>query len=413
MATLDIAILIPDAFLVFLTDRARYKVAFGGRGAAKTETFIRILIYECLQYPHRVLCCREIQNSIEESTKLALEDIMAEMGLLGPGKFFQRTKKSIVGRNGSRFMFEGLYRNANKIKSYKGITRCFIDEAQMISANSFKYLRPTMRDMGSEFLIVFNPENADDAVYRRFVEDAQGNAVTPRWNWIVRKINFTQNPFFNAVLRDEMLEDRETDYENYLHVWEGELNTVSEALIFSKKFVVKDFVLSEEADLNYGADWGFSQDPTTLLRAYVDEKRRRIYVDYEACKKGVEIDHIAHLFDTVPGARLHTIRADSAYPATISFVKRAGFKIIGAKKGPGSVEDGIKFLRGYTIVVHSRCVHLLHEFKNYKYKINTASGDVTRIIIDAHNHLIDSLRYALEPLIQNRMRKIRIGFAKW
>ena len=412
MAVLDIEISIPDAFLVFLTERARYKVAYGGRGSSKTESFVRILIYECLQYPHRVLCCREIQKSIDASIKQALEDIMTEMGLLGPGKFFRRTDKYIVGRNGSRFIFEGLYRNKTKVKSYKGITRCFIDEAEMISAVSWKYLIPTIRESGSEFLIAFNPENVDDAVYRRFIE-RDGIPVVPKWNWIIRKINFDQNPFFPKVLSDEMIDDRETDYENYLHIWAGELNTVSEALIFSKRFVVKDFVLSENADLNYGADWGFSQDPTALLRTYVDEKRKRIYIDYEACKKGVEIDRLPQFFDKVPGTRKHLIRADSATPANISHVNRHGFRCVGVKKGPGSVENGITFLKGYTIVVHPRCVHLLHELKNYKYKVNALSGDVTRIIIDAHNHLIDSLRYALEPLIQNQMRKIRIGFAKW
>lgn len=403
MPALDIDISIPEAFEEYLRPY-RYKIAYGGRGGTKTESFARILIKDSLEYPHFNLCCREIQKSIEQSTKKTIESVMNEMGVLGHDKFFRSTKTKIYSPyNGASFIFEGLWQNADKIKSYKGITKCLIDEAQKVRKKSLKDLIPTIREPGSEILMGFNPENATDPVYKMFVESDTGIPAVLPPNSLVRKINYDQNPWFHLTeLVAEMEFDRQNDYEKYLHVWEGELNTVSDRIVFSRRFVVDDFVLPANSDFFYGADWGFSQDPTTLLRCVVDQKARRIYVDYEACKVGVEMEDIPALFETVPGAKKYKIRADSARPETISYVRRKGFKIVGVEKGKGSVEDGIEFLKNYTIVVHSRCKHLLKELKNYSYKVNNLSGDITTILVDAWNHLIDSLRYAVQPLIKNR-----------
>lgn len=411
MAVLNIDMEIPEAFEEYLRPH-RYKVAYGGRGAAKTETFARIVIAESLNYPHLTLCCREIQKSIADSTKKTIEVAMYEMGVLGPDKFFRTTEKKIYSPyNGAEFVFEGLWRNADKIKSYKGITRCLVDEAQKISKKSLKDLIPTIREPGSQFLFAFNPEYATDPAYRMFVESDTGVPAILPPDSLVNKINYDQNPWFGETeLVKEMLHDRAHDYEKYLHVWEGELNLMSEEIIFSGKFVVDDFELPKDSPFLYGADWGFSQDPTTLLRCLVDEVNRKIYIDYETSGVGVEMENIPALFDKVPGSRKNKIRADSARPETISYVRRKGFKIVGVEKGPGSVEDGIEFLKNFTIVIHSRCKHIIKEFMNYKYKVNALSGDITANIVDAWNHLIDSLRYACQPLIRNR-RILRIGFS--
>ncbi len=406
--SLDINMEIPEAFAEYL-DPYRYKVAYGGRAGTKTETFARILVKESMEYPHLTLCCREIQKSIEQSTKKTIESVMNEMGILGHDKFFRSNKTQIYSpHNNAGFIFDGLWQNADKIKSYKGITRCLVDEAQKVSKKSLRDLIPTIREPGSEILLSFNPEFGSDPVYRMFVESELGVPAILPPNSLVRKINFDQNPWFHETeLVQEMEFDRANDYEKYLHIWEGELNTVSEAIIFSGRFVVKDFELPDDSDFLYGADWGFSQDPTTLLRCLVDSSARKIYVDYEASGVGVEMEDIPKLFEKVPGARKHKIRADSARPETISYIRRKGFKIVGVEKGKGSVEDGIEFLKNYTIVVHTRCKHLLKELRNYSYKVNKQTEDVTKIIVDAWNHLIDSLRYACQPLIKNR-RILRI-----
>lgn len=409
---IEASIEIPAAFLDFYDDY-RYKVAYGGRGGAKTESFARILVEESLEYPHKNLCCREIQKSIKKSTKATIEAVMNSMGVLGNDKFFRNTDTSIYSPyNHSEFIFEGLWQNADHIRSIKGITRCLIDEAQNVRAKSLKDLKPCVREKGSQFLISFNSENATDPVWKMFIESEPGVPAILPPRTLVKKINYDQNPWFHETeLYEEMMFDKANDYEKYLHVWKGELDTVSEAKIFSGRYVVEDFILPEDSPFLYGADWGFSQDPTALLRCLVDEKNKKIYIDYEACKVGVEMEDLPALFDKVPGARKHKIRADNARPETISYVRRKGFNIVAVKKlkgVKGSVEDGIEFLKNFTIVVHSRCKYLIQEFTNYSYKINPLTEDITTDIVDAWNHLIDSLRYACQPLIRNRtMLRIR------
>lgn len=113
----------------------------------------------------------------------------------------------------------------------------------------------------------------------------------------------------------------------------------------------------------------------------------------------------------IPGIELHTVRADSARPETISHVKSKGENedrenlplIVGAEKGKGSVEDGIAHLRSYKeIIIHPRCKKTLNEARLYSYKVDRLSGDVLTDIVDAHNHYMDALRYALEPVMKKK-----------
>jgi len=123
---------------------------------------------------------------------------------------------------------------------------------------------------------------------------------------------------------------------------------------------------------------------------------------------GIEIDDLPELFDTVPLSRKYTIRADSARPETISYVKRQGFKIVKAKKGEGSVEDGIVFLQSYTIKIHSRCKHTIDDFTFYSYKTHRLTGDILPEPIDADNHSPDAARYATEPIWAKISREVRV-----
>jgi phage terminase large subunit len=130
-----------------------------------------------------------------------------------------------------------------------------------------------------------------------------------------------------------------------------------------------------------------------------------LYVEHEAYKIGCDIDHTAELFDTIPGFRGGTtIRADSARPETISFLNRHGYpNVVAAEKGPGSVEDGVAFLRSFErIVIHPRCKHTADEARMYRYKTDRLTDAVLTDIVDANNHCIDALRYALEPLARSR-----------
>ena len=118
----------------------------------------------------------------------------------------------------------------------------------------------------------------------------------------------------------------------------------------------------------------------------------------EAWQIGCEIDHLPKLFDTIPGTRKWLVRADSARPETVSYMKRQGFRITSALKGQGSIEDGVEFLRSFDIIVHPRCVKVAEELTLYAYKVDEHTGDILPVLDDKNNHTIDALRYALEEL---------------
>jgi phage terminase large subunit len=340
-----------------------------------------------------VLCCREIQRSISDSVHALIKSIVMDR----PGWNVINTE--ITYQNGSRFLFKGLYRNVHSIKSTEGIDIAWVEEAQAVSQESLDLLIPTVRKPGSEVWFTFNPNTEDDPVYRMFIESERDDAI-------VRKINHSDNQFFPEVLRKEMEYDKRTDYEKYLHIWEGQCRTISDAQVFKGKFRSAVFDTHDDAVFYIGADWGFSQDPSTLVRGYIHDGK--LWIDHEAYGVGVDIDDTPALFDSVPDARKWWITADSARPETISYMRKAGYKMRSAKKGKGSVEDGITFLRGFEeIIVHERCRHVLDEMKHYSYKTDKLTGDVLPVLEDKHNHCIDALRYALEPvMLKNRTPRI-------
>jgi phage terminase large subunit len=215
------------------------------------------------------------------------------------------------------------------------------------------------------------------------------------------KVNYWDNKFFSDELKAEMEYQKALDYDDYLHIWEGECKRASDAQIFKNKFVVEDFDSPRNAVYYYGLDWGFSQDPTAMLRCFIVDNE--LYIDYEAGGKQVELDLTYKLIDTMPNARTHVIRADCARPESISFVRRQGYKIESVHKWSGSVEDGVEHIRSFKKVhIHTRCREVAGEFVKYSYKVDRLSDDILPAIVDANNHYIDALRYALQPMIKRK-----------
>jgi phage terminase large subunit len=386
----DVNINIPEVFQE-LFNPYRYKV-YGGRGAAKSHTFAIALLVLGLKKPLRILCCREIQLSINDSVKRILDDKIKQYGLEG---FYSSTKTEITGINGTAFIFCGLGSNISSIPSKEGVDICWVEEAESVRDGSLTTLIPTIRKKGSEIWFSFNPKDENSPVYQKFVACKESPP-----NSFIKLVNYYDNPFFsNTTLQAEMEWDKKTDKDKYLHVWEGQLLKQSEANVF-KNWAIDVFEAPEDTIFYYGADWGFSQDPSTLVRCYIDDLNRKLYIDYEAYGVGVEIDETPQLFDSVPGSRDWKITADNARPETISYMNRNGFKIVPSKKGKGSVEDGIAFIKKYKIIVHQRCKHVIDELKLYSYKIDPKTGDILPIIVDKHNNMIDALRYAIEKLWQ-------------
>lgn len=384
----------------------RHKVAYGGRGSSKSWTFARLLVALGAHKRIRVLAARELQNSIKDSVLYLL---ISQIEALGLENYYSWGENFLRGRNGTDFVFKGLRHNIKEVKSTEDIDICWVEEAQNVSELSWRTLIPTIRAPGSEIWVTFNPDTADDPTYKRFV-------LNPPPDTVLTKVNWNRNPWLSKELNDERLYLMRVDPDAYANVWGGEPVSYSSAQIFSEKWSVDRFEPGEDWDgPYYGADWGFSTDPTTLVKVWIHG--RKLYIEREMWRVKLELDNIAGEFYRVMGEgdiqfKKRLIRADQSRPDTISKVRstplndRMGsfkLRVMGAEKWPGSVEEGITFLRSFEeIIIHERCTHAQFEARNYKHKVDRLTEDVLPDIVDKHNHIWDGVRYALQPMIRNR-----------
>lgn len=374
-----------------------FKGWWGGRAGAKSTQLARAAIFRGCLRPLKIVCTREYQNSISDSILALLVD---QIRILGLQDCFDVQKNAIYGRNGTKFVFRGLKKNIDSIRSMDGIDLCLVHEAHSISEDSWEVLIPTIRKDGSEIWFEWNPQEDSDPVQQRFIENCPPNSY-------ICNINYDRNPWLTDKSRRNMEYDKKRDYGLYQHIWKGKTRKRTESLVFKHWRVDGDIAPTESDILYYGSDFGFSNDPTTLVRMWIDDDKRELYIDHEAYGIGVEIDDTAELYDMVPGARKWQIVADCARPETISYLKRQGFRIKGAKKGAGSVDEGVKFLQSYNIVVHTRCKHTIAELGAYSWKVDPKTKEILPVLNDADNHIIDPMRYALEA---RRVRtRIHIG----
>ena len=394
----NLEIELPEAFRDLFRP-ARYKAFYGGRGSGKSHSMATALVLMAAQKPLRILAAREIQRSIRDSSKRLLDDRIAALGLKGR---YRSTMEAIRGRNGSLFLFAGLRSNPESIKSMEGIDIAWVEEAASVSQLSLDILIPTIRKPGSELWFSWNPRHPSDPV------DAMFRDGPPRPDAILRCVSFNDNPWFPAVLEAERLWDRGRDPDKYAHVWEGAYQQHAETRVFHN-WRIDSLDVPDGTRPYFGADWGFAVDPTVLVRCFL--MGRQLYVDREVYRIGCPIDEIGALFNTIDGplgAGAWPITADSARPELIDAMRRQGFRIKPARKGKGSVEEGVAFLQALDIVVHPSCRHAIDELTLYSYKVDALTGDILPVLDDRHNHVIDALRYALEAVRRSDYRLLTL-----
>ena len=340
----------------------------------------------------KFMCCRQFQSKIAESVYTLIKGQIERFGLSDD---FHITNTSIKHKHtGSEFIFYGIARNFDEIKSTEGVDILWIEEAHALTKAQWTDLDPTIRKDGSEIWIVYNPQLLGDFVHQNFY-------INPMKNSVVRMINYDENPFLNKTNLDVIHDLKETDYELYLHVYEGQTIQHSDDQILYGKWRVAEF----EADWDwdgpyYGLDFGFSNDPTAATESWIHDNT--LYIRREAGRVGLEIDETAaYLVERMPRINEHVVRADCARPESISYLKRHGLpQCVAAAKWPGSIVDSIAFMRSFKeIVIHHECEQVAFEAVHYKYKRNKG-GDITTEIIGKHDHYLDSVKYSLAPLIK-------------
>ena len=374
----------------------QYRNLHGGRGSGKSFNAAKMAAVWGYAEPLRILCTREFQASISESFHAELKAAIASEPWLEA--HYEVGIDYLRGANGTQFIFRGLRRNVQSVKSLAKIDLTIVEEAEDVPETSYLALEATVfRQPKSEMWNLWNPRLEGSPVDNRFRKQPPSNAITA-------EVNHYDNPFFPAGL--DILRRREQerlDPATYHHVWEGGYLVNSDAQVLAGKWRVAEFEPSDTWDGPYqGGDFGYSQDPTAAVRCYIHGDT--LYISHEAGGRAIELDAIgSKVSDGIPGFADHVSRWDSASPGSISIITRSGVpKALGAPKWQGSVDDGIRYLRSFKeIVVHPRCKTTISEMRLYSYKVDRLTGDVLAVLVDANNHYIDALRYAVSPMIRS------------
>jgi phage terminase large subunit len=374
----------------------------GGRGGGKSRGLAGKAIAMMREHPHRFLCCREIQNSIADSVHKILKDEIERQGLgpEGTGEFVI-TKTEIRHRNGGEFLFRGLFSNLNSIKSMEGLTIIWGEEAQTFSQDSIDIMLPTLRrNAGAEFWVSYNPKHESDPI-SVFAESMRDNP-----NAFFATMTLEDNPWANAKLYEDRARDYANDPDRAAWIWGGKFYVMSDAQVLKGKYRVEAFEPQPTWDgPYYGLDFGFAQDPAHAVEAWIGGGR--VWIRREAVAMPgtpwVEIDHLGgFIVDRIPGFNERDGWADSSRPENINYLQRHGFgKLYPCHKWPGSIEDGIAWLRGHDcVIIHPECPALAEEARLWSYKQDRITGEVLRQVVDKHNHGWDAVRYALDAAIR-------------
>ena len=282
------SISLPKAFKELLPP-ARYKIYWGGRGSGKSWAFATaLLLLGAGTKPKRILCAREIQRSIRDSVHSLLVDRIKALGL---HNFYQIQQNEIRGRNGTQIIFAGLWQNVDNIKSIEAIDYVWIEEANVVSENSWRTLIPSIRKEGSEIWASFNPALKSDPVFQRFVMNEPPNSV-------VKKVSWRDNPWVTRELKDEMEHLKEYDYEEYLHVYEGELKQFADGAIYAKQLKKArddgriDWLPVESAPVH--TFWDLGRNDTTAIWFIQHIGHAYRFIDYYEHRL-VDLDHYANI----------------------------------------------------------------------------------------------------------------------
>lgn len=410
---------IPEKLLPVFIDQpgeeVRYRCAYGGRGSGKTRSFALLTAVQGYRIASRgetgaILCVREYMNSLKDSSFEEVKRAIMEQPFLAEayaiGRDYIRTRDGRM-----QFIFSGMNRNIDSIKSKSRILVAWADEADSIPEAGWRKLLPTVREEGSEVWVTWNPERDGSATDIRFKKRTPDHAK-------VAEINWRDNPFFTRPLELQRREDLQIlDPATYNHVWEGAYLSNAQSQVFANKFRIEEFEPKpdEWGGPYQGLDYGFSKDPAAGVRCWIDPANNRLYIEYEAGGVGVDLDNLPAVLAEIPDFERYKARADSARPESTSHLNRHGFpRIESVKKWSGSVEDGVAFIRSFReVIIHPRCKETRREFELYSFKVDRLTGEVTAGLVDAYNHYIDAIRYALEPLIKRReyVKKIDLGVA--
>lgn len=381
-----------------INNRNRYQIYFGGSSSGKSFSLAQRTVLDVLKGDRNYLVVRNVQSTIKRS---CLNEITKAINNFNLSKYFDVNKTDMIitcNLNNMQILFCGLD-DVEKVKSItpkKGvITDIWVEEATECDYKDIKQLDKRLRGRSKvikRLTLSFNPILKDHWLYTEYFDIWEDNKqYIEKDNVSILKTTYKDNRFLTPD--DIAALENETDKYYYEVYTLGNWGVLG-AVIF-KNWIVEDFSDIEKTFDNYrhGVDWGFADDPFAYIKPHYDKTRKKLYICDEIEAVGLLNSESAPMVKERAGRE--RIICDSSEPKSVAEYKSLGINAKGAKKGPGSIEYGIKFLQGLEIIIHPRCKNFKTEISKYKYK-EDKNGNVLPVPVDKDNHLLDALRYAME-----------------
>ena len=378
-----------EAYFPLLLDyNNRYEVYYGSAGSGKSVFVAQKLLIKALGQKRRILIVRKVARTIRDSVFQLMLNTLSQFKLIDLCSV-NKTNFTIGLPNGSQFLFYGMD-NSEKMKSITDITDIWIEEATELAQDDFSQLDLRLRAQKPQLQIFlsFNPVSKANWVFKHFFSNE-----TPA-NTVILKTTYKDNRFlpqdYIAAL-EAMKVSNPTYYKIYAL---GEFCSLDKLIFNNWEVGVKED--TSKLTLLLGLDFGFVNDATAFVVAYLDEDNKEIYIDKELYQTGLLNDQIANAIKYMGFAK-SVIIADSAEQKSIEEIKREGVsRIRPATKGKGSILQGITKLQQYKLIVNPQCANMIVELQNYSWKKDKASNEYINEPQDSFNHLCDALRYSLQ-----------------
>ncbi|SNU09725.1 phage terminase large subunit [Streptococcus equinus] len=418
----DIPELVGGGYGKFWRSKNFYRVVKGSRGSKKSKTTALNYVVRLLKYPWaNLLVIRRFSNTNKQSTYTDFKWACNQLKVAHLFKFNESLPEITVKKTGQKILFRGLD-DPLKITSITvdvGILSwLWVEEAYQIeSEDKFSTVVESIRGSVSDptffkqITLTFNPWNERHWLKRVFFDKD-----TQRADTLALTTTYRCNEWLDEIDRQRYEDLYVTNPRRARIVCDGEWG-VAEGLVFENTRVEEFDIqktIQRVKETTAGMDFGFTQDPTTLICVAVDLENKRLYLYNEHYQKAMLTDDIVKMLKD-KGMQRSYISADSAEKRLIAEIRSKGINgIVPSLKGKGSIMQGIQFMQGFEIIIHPSCEHTIEEFNTYTFK-QDKEGNWLNEPIDANNHIIDAVRYSLERYhIQkrntNQFDTLRAGF---
>lgn len=388
------------AYIPYMNKSQFLQIFFGGSSSGKSFFISDKIVLDVVQGVNW-LCCRNVGNTIKRSVFNEITKSISNMGLK---KHFNINKSDMIitcKLNEKQILFCGLD-DPEKVKSITPangvLERIFIEEATEIKREAYLQLKKRLRGKSKHkkhIFMAFNPILKSHWIYKEFFGGWQDDKnVYEDEDVLILKTTYKDNIFLTDD--DRKLLENETDPYFYNVYTLGNWGILGNVIF--KNWRVED--LSKEIprfdNIYCGCDFGYSADPNALIKIHVDKARRKIYVFDEWYQAGMSDDELVKVSRKfLKGSYM---ACDSAEPKTIDYLVMNGVMAYPVKKGPDSINRGIRWLNGYEIIIDVRCQNFKNEIEVYHWD-ETKDGTPMARPVDERNHLIDALRYSCENLM--------------